>query len=121
MNLVRKTNTYYLYFLLFLFPIMIAVDYYVIQYSVNNEVNDVLLHESERIRYTLKENDSLPHSNYVYNKKSVPNNFSKQNQFGDTLVFEAYANKLIPYRTYQFTVSSGSRKQGLRSGMFFWR
>ncbi len=110
MNLVRKTNTYYLYFLLFLFPIMVVVDYYVIKYSVNYEVNDVLLHESERIRYALKENGSLPHSNYVYETKSIPKDYSIQNQFGDTLVFEGYANGLIPYRTYQFTVASGSQK-----------
>lgn len=110
MNLVRKTNTYYLYFLLFLFPIMVAADYYVIKYSVNYEVNDVLLHESERIRYALKENGNLPNSNYVYETKSIPEDYSSQNQFGDTLVFEGYANELIPYRTYQFTVAYGSQK-----------
>ncbi|MBS9462605.1 HAMP domain-containing histidine kinase [Flagellimonas sp. HMM57] len=110
MNLVRKTNRNYLIFLLFLFPIMVAVDYYVIEYFVNFEVNDVLLHESERIDYELKQNGSLPHSNYTYRTEEVSNDFNGQNKFGDTLVFEAYANKQIPYRTYQFTVDTGSQK-----------
>ncbi|MEM7486478.1 MAG: HAMP domain-containing sensor histidine kinase [Bacteroidota bacterium] len=110
MNLVRKTNKHYFIFLLLLFPIMVGVDYYVIEYFVNLEVNDVLLHESERIDYELKRNGSLPHSNYIYSTETVPENFSNQNKFGDTLVFEAYIDKQIPYRTYQFTVDKGSQK-----------
>ena len=75
MNLVRKTNTYYLYFLVLLFPIMIAVDYYLIQYSVNNEVNEVLLHESERIDYSPRKRWALPTSNYLFKKKPVSEDF----------------------------------------------
>lgn len=110
MNLVRKTNRYYLFFLLLLFPMMVAVDYYVIAYFVNFEVNDVLLHESERIDYEFKRNGSLPQSNYMYKAELVSKDLNELNRFGDTLVFERYANKQIPYRTYQFFVSTGSQK-----------
>ncbi len=110
MNLVRKTNRYYILFLLFLFPIMVAVDYYAIQFFVNFEVNDVLLHESRRIEYHLRQNDSLPVSTYVYDIKREPEHHNLQDRFGDTLVFEAYADKQIPYRTYQFTVAEGPQR-----------
>ncbi|WP_350285323.1 HAMP domain-containing sensor histidine kinase [uncultured Croceitalea sp.] len=110
MNLASKTNRYYLLFLLVLFPIMVVVDFYVIKYFVNYEVNDVLLHESERISYELTENGNLPHSNYIFGTTVLPNDHSvEQAKFGDTLVFEAYADKYIPYRTYEFTTTKGSQ------------
>jgi signal transduction histidine kinase len=43
MKLLTKTNTFYLAFLLLLFPVMIAVDYGVIRYFVFNEVDDISL------------------------------------------------------------------------------
>ena len=110
MKLVTKTNTYYLIFFIFLFPLMIAVDYYLIQYVVINEVDDILQHESERISFELKERGAVPHSNYVFDINPVNKDYLALNVFRDTLIYEAYADKLIPYRTYEFTSMVDSQK-----------
>ena len=110
MKLATKTNTYYLIFFISLFPIMIAVDYYLIQFVVNTEVNEILEHEAERIRFELKERGALPQSNYVFDTASVNEDHEVLNVFGDTLVFEAYTDKFVPYRTYEFTTMIGSER-----------
>ncbi|RKN79671.1 sensor histidine kinase [Ulvibacterium marinum] len=102
MNLVRKTNTYYLIFLAFLFPIMVTVDYYLIQYIVNSEVEEILLHESERINFHLVEEGTFPASNYLFETTPVSEDIAFSPKFKDTLFYEAYADKRIPYRTYEF-------------------
>ena len=109
MKLVRKTNTYYLVFLIMLFPIMIAVDYFLIQYLVNNEVQETLLHERERIDYHLAKDGALPASNYLFETTLVSEDFEIDRAFKDTLLFEAYADKMVPYRMYEFTSSIDSR------------
>ncbi|WP_303315753.1 HAMP domain-containing sensor histidine kinase [Flavivirga abyssicola] len=110
MKLVTKTNTYYLIFFIFLFPLMIAADYYLIQYVVITEVDEILQHESERIRFELKEKGTLPSSNYVFNTTTVKEEQPVLNVFKDTLIYEAYTDKLIPYRTYEFMASADSQR-----------
>lgn len=110
MKLVTKTNTYYLIFFISLFPLMIAVDYYLIQLVVNAEVNETLEHEAERIRFELKKKGEPPKSNYVFNTTSVNEDYQVLNAFGDTLVYEGYADKKIPYRTYEFIANSGTER-----------
>ncbi len=105
MNLVRKTNTYYLIFLAFLFPVMIAVDYYFIQYLVNSEVEEILLHERERIDFHLDKEGVLPSSNYLLQSTPIDKGAVGPEKFKDTLIYEAYADKQLPYRTYTFTSS----------------
>lgn len=109
MKLVRKTNTYYLIFLVFLFPVMFGVDYFLIQYIVNNEVEEILLHERERIEYHLSRDVAFPESNYLLETTLLNGDFAPERQFRDTLIFEAYADKQLPYRTYTFTSSVGSQ------------
>ena len=103
MNLVRKTNTYYLIFLAFLFPVMVVVDYFLIQYVVNSEVEEILLHEQERINFHLDGNGKLPSSNYLFETSTIDEAAVFTPQFKDTLLYEGYAGKYIPYRTYAFT------------------
>ncbi len=110
MKLVTKTNTYYLIFLLLLAPLMIAADYYLIRYIVNNEVNEILKHESERIKFHLVKEGELPRSNYMSDIKPVGKTSSTLSQYSDTLIFEAYADKLIPYRIYEFTALVGTER-----------
>ncbi|MGB5819185.1 MAG: HAMP domain-containing sensor histidine kinase [Saonia sp.] len=110
MNLVTKTNKYYLIFLVFLLPLMVAVDYYLIQYVVNSEVEEILKHESERISFNLREKGELPPSNYLFDTTPVTEDFPIPNVFRDTLIYEAYAEKLIPYRTYEFASLVGSQR-----------
>ena len=108
MKLLVKTNTYYLVFLLSLAPVMIAVDYYLIRYIVNEEVNEILIHERERIQFYLQQEQEIPPSSFIFNKQLVEQPAVGLNQFSDTLIFEDYANKLIPYRTHEFTVLVGT-------------
>ncbi|PRX55409.1 sensor histidine kinase [Flagellimonas meridianipacifica] len=107
MKLIKKTNTYYLFFLALLFPIMLGVDYYVIQYTVNYEVEDILLHEQQRINYHLAENKELPSSNYLMETKALHSNKNLLGVFRDTVIYEAYADKNVPYRLYSFTATKG--------------
>ncbi|MEM8926618.1 MAG: HAMP domain-containing sensor histidine kinase [Bacteroidota bacterium] len=109
MKLIKKTNKYYLIFLVILFPIMVVVDYYVIQLAVNYEVEDILLHEQERIQYNLAQNRTLPHSNYLMETEPLNVNYRSAEVFRDTLIYEAYAKKNVPYRLYSFTVSKGQQ------------
>ena len=102
MNLVKKTNTYYLVFLALLFPIMIAADYYLIQYLVNNEVEEILMLERERIDFHLKKDGAFPPSHYLYETAVLDEDFVVSEEFKDTVVYEAYAERGIPYRTYTF-------------------
>ncbi len=110
MNLVTKTNKYYLIFFVFLFPLMVGADYFLIQYVVNKEVDDVLKHESERINFNLKENQVFPSSNYILNSIPVNEYFSVSDKYRDTLIYEAYADRLIPYRMYEFKALIDSQK-----------
>ncbi len=109
MKLIRKTNTYYLIFLVFLFPVMIAVDYFVIQHLVNKEVEEILLHEQERIEFHLARDGVVPDSNYLFEITPVGEDFEVTKAFKDTVLFEAYADKRIPYRTYNFTSTIDSQ------------
>ena len=109
MKLVRKTNTYYLVFLVLLFPVMIVVDYYMIQYFVNNEVEEILLHERERIEYHLDREGVLPDSNYLFKTTAAGEDFETKEEFKDIVLFEAYADKKIPYRTYSFSSTIDSQ------------
>lgn len=102
MKLIRKTNTYYLVFLVFLFPVMITVDYYMIQRLVNKEVEEILLHEKERIEYHLARDGVVPDSNYLFEISPVGGDAEITEVFKDTVLFEAYADKRIPYRTFNF-------------------
>lgn len=110
MNLVTKTNKYYLILFVFLFPLMVAADYYLIQYVVNKEVDEMLKHESERINLSLKVNGELPPSNYLFSMTPVNKDFSVSNKYKDTLIYEDYVDKLIPYRKYEFTAVVDSQK-----------
>lgn len=107
MKLVRKTNTYYLLFLIFLFPVMVAVDYVLIQYIVNSEVEEILLHESQRIEFHLSRDGALPASNYILEWTPLEKKHAHNQQFRDTSIFEGYADRELPYRTYTFTTAAG--------------
>jgi len=109
MNLVKKTNTYYLLFLLLIFPVMIVVDYFLIRYLVNNEVEEILLHEKERIEFQLRESGKLPESTYLLNFIEIPPDYPLKKDFSDTLMYEPYAKKRIPYRTYKFKSTLDSK------------
>jgi len=110
MILVTKTNKYYFIFFVLLFPLMLGTDYYLIQHKVNNEVDEVLKNESNRINYSIKEEGVLPASNYLVTTTPVKNDFSIPNKYKDTLIFEAYKGALIPYRTYEFTTVINNQK-----------
>ncbi len=109
MNLVKKTNTNYLIFLALLFPIMVIVDYFLIQYIVNSEVEEILLHEQQRITFHLDEEGILPTSNYLFHTVPMDESLEHLPEFRDTLLYEGYANKQIPYRTYTFSSSIDSQ------------
>ena len=109
MNLVTKTNKYYIIFFILLFPLMVAVDYYLIRYIVNKEVDNILDHESERINFHLTEKGKLPPSKYIYNVSPVKKGADVPGKHKDTLIYEAYTDKLIPYRTYEFTTLVNSQ------------
>ena len=53
---------------------------------------------------------AVPHSNYVFDINPVNKDYLALNVFRDTLIYEAYADKLIPYRTYEFTSMVDSQK-----------
>ena len=72
---------------------------------MNKEVNEILVSESDRIRYHLKTVKSLPKSSYIVETMTVPNNFKITNAFGDTLIFDTYFNSSIPYREFDFVVN----------------
>ena len=110
MKLLTKTNKFYLIFLLLLSPIMIAVDYGLIRYFVNKEVNEILEHESERIKYHLETKKELPHSSYIFETIPVKDTFQSVSRFRDTLIFDTSANKSIPYRKYDFVANIGNEK-----------
>jgi signal transduction histidine kinase len=88
---------------------MIAVDYYLIQYLVNNEIDKILVHERERIDFYLESEGTLPPSNYMLKVSPVEADNTNVAVFKDTLIYEAYSNNSIPYRTYTFRSYIDSR------------
>jgi signal transduction histidine kinase len=88
---------------------MIAVDYFVIQHLVNKEVEEILLHEQERIEFHLARDGVVPDSNYLFEITPVGEDFEITKAFKDTVLFEAYADKRIPYRTFNFTSTIDSQ------------
>ncbi|MEM8509274.1 MAG: HAMP domain-containing sensor histidine kinase [Bacteroidota bacterium] len=109
MNLVKKTNAHYLILLAFLFPIMMVVDYFLIQYIVNSEVEEILLHEQERVFFHLEKDGALPPSNYLFEITPDEEEGLVTPAFKDTVFYEEYAGKHIPYRTYTFPASLNSQ------------
>ncbi|KPM30885.1 Histidine kinase [Croceitalea dokdonensis DOKDO 023] len=114
MKLVKKTNTYYLIFLVLIFPVMITVDYYLIRYLVNLEVEEVLLHERDRIEFQLREKGNLPTSSYVLDTMVLKQVSGPVASFGDTIIYEAYAKKTVPYRTYTFNTEMDTETVQIR-------
>lgn len=110
MNLVTKTNRYFVILILIVFPVMVLADYLLIQYFANKEVEEILLHESERIKYNLSETGVITPSNYLIKSHPVNKEIIKSNQYRDTLIFEAYKGKLIPHRIYEFTTEVDQQK-----------
>ncbi|MEO1262462.1 MAG: HAMP domain-containing sensor histidine kinase [Bacteroidota bacterium] len=110
MKLLTRINRFYLIFLLLLSPIMIAVDYYLIRYFVFTEVNEILEHESERIKYHLQSTGELPYSRYIYEITPIDKAIPLIPRFRDTMIFDAYSNKSIPYRKHEFIVEAGDQK-----------
>ncbi|MCB9350989.1 MAG: HAMP domain-containing histidine kinase [Lewinellaceae bacterium] len=73
-------------------------------------MNEILKHESERIKFQLEKEGELPHSSYMFDSTPVDETSTPFSQFNDTLIFETYADKLIPYRTYEFTALVGTER-----------
>lgn len=107
MKLLIKTNQFYFIFLLLLFPVMIAVDYYLIRYLVNKEVNEILRHEGERLLFHIEKEGGLPPSGYIFDTLQVGETTHLPGRLIDTLIYDAYANESIPYRKYEFTARVG--------------
>jgi signal transduction histidine kinase len=111
MKLLLKTSSYYLIFLIILAPVMIIVDYYLIHYLINKEVNTILVHEGERIQYYLSQQDEIPSSVYWHSKNLRKDTAAYPlRSFRDTLINEAYFGRIIPYRIYEFS-ASGENEQ----------
>lgn len=107
MNLIRKTNTYYLIFLALVFPLMLLADYLVIKYIVQMEVEEILLHESDRINFYLSRDGTMPPSDYLESVQPLKQGYLPQRQFRDSAIYDAYAGKQVPFRTYTFTSEDG--------------
>jgi len=108
MKLVTKVNRHYIVLFLLLFPFMVALDYYLIKYIVNKEVDNILQHESEKILFHLNEKGELPSSQYIFDISPVEN-IKKIGVSKDTLIYEDFSKKLVPYRTYEFTTQLESK------------
>jgi signal transduction histidine kinase len=80
-----------------------------IQYLVNKEVEEILLHEKERIEYHLVRDGVVPDSNYLFKIAPAGENYEITDAFKDTVLFEAYADKRIPYRTFSFSSTIDSQ------------
>lgn len=106
MKLLTKTNTYSLLFLLLLAPAMMAVDYYLIQSLVITEVDELLKHECARIQFNLDTSGEFPRSDFLMDTTHLLGTASAPARFQDTLLYEAYADKYIPYRVGTCTVSA---------------
>jgi signal transduction histidine kinase len=109
MKLVSKVNKYYLILFLLLFPFMVALDFYLIKYIVHKEVDNILQHESEKITFHLKEKGELPTSQYIYNIAPANADTKAIAAAKDTLIYEDFSKKLVPYRTYGFTTEVESK------------
>ena len=107
MKLLTKTNNLFLIFLLLLFPVMVAIDYYLIQYFVHSEVNEILLNESERIAYQLETQKELPQSSYIFETTPIGEGNQPAGRYVDTLIFDEYTEELVPFRKYEFVLSTG--------------
>lgn len=110
MNLVSKTNRYYLIFILSIFPVMVLADYLLIQYFTNKEVEEILFHESERINYNIKETGIIKPSSYLVDYKPANKENLKRNQYRDTLIYEAYKDELVPYKIFEFNTEVNNKR-----------
>jgi signal transduction histidine kinase len=110
MKLLAKTNTYYLLFILALAPVMIAVDYYLIRFVVNKEVNSLLEHERERIEYQLARKGEISGSEHLFAVMPTDPTAPDRRQFKDTVFYEAATDRLTPYRIYEFTARAGTER-----------
>jgi signal transduction histidine kinase len=113
MKLLAKTNIYYLVLLIALAPVMTVVEYTLICYLVNREINTILQQESERILFHLEKEGEIPNTNYWQYMAPLEETSSSQHGFRDTLIFEAYSGRLVPYRAYEFEALVGDKKHSI--------
>jgi signal transduction histidine kinase len=113
MKLLTKTNQFYFIFLLLIAPVIITVDYFLIRHFVNSEVNEILKHEGERIKYHLNREGVFPDYTYLLDTTLIQAPSSSSYNLKDTLIFDAYANEFIPYREYEFTTLVGNDTLGI--------
>ncbi|MDE3743471.1 sensor histidine kinase [Maribacter polysaccharolyticus] len=109
MNLFKKTINQYLIFLVLFLPIMIALDYLLVNHLVYREIDELLLDERKRIDYGLQKDGAVLSSYYLYRIEPIAADNFRPEEFRDTLFFEPYANGNIPYRTYTFRSSVDSQ------------
>lgn len=103
MNLFKKTVGQYLIFLALFFPIMIAGDYFLFNYLVYHEIDELLLNERERILFDLQKEGEVSPSQYLYEIKQGTQEIVGSGQFRDTVFYDSRTKERIPYRMFTFS------------------
>jgi signal transduction histidine kinase len=98
MKLLQKTNRAYLIVSGTAFIIAGVVFYFVISFFFKDQLNEKLFHDIENITGTIKKRGTIPDYYPFFEIREVSKQPEQSFKTTDTLIFDAFENKNIPYR-----------------------
>jgi signal transduction histidine kinase len=98
MKLLQKTNRAYFIVSGTAFIIAGVVFYFVISFFFKDQLNEKLFHDIENITGTIKKNGTIPDYYPFFEIREVSKQPEQSFKATDTLIFDAFENKNIPYR-----------------------
>ena len=114
MKLFTITNRYYLIALLIVFTIGGVFGYFVLKFIINSEFNEKLMADKNQLMHELRNYEELEENYYLnigdrIDLKVVENDPKIESTLRDTVMFDEYENKILPYRTLIFSEKLNNR------------
>lgn len=98
MKLLQKTNKAYFMVSGTAFIIAGVVFYFVISFFFKDQLNEKLFHDIENIKGTINKSGTIPDYYPFFEIREVSKQPEQSFKVADTLIFDAFENKNIPYR-----------------------
>ena len=102
MDLIKKTNTHHIIFLLLMFPVLVVTKYFIVQYFLDSRAEEILLDEAERITSQLDNNEKTPPSDYLYEYSEVDTGNELNSKLTDTIFYDEPGKEQLSYKVYTF-------------------
>ena len=110
MRLLQKTNRTYFLISGTAFLIAGVVFYFVISFFFKDQLNEKLRYDIKDIKRSIKKNGTLPNYYPFIEIKEVPTQSERSYKSIDTLIFDEYEKKEIPFRQISLVTTINGKK-----------